>query len=113
MKEFISLSVIARIVASILLFWALSRHPYGYYTLLRWVVCGVAAYTAYVSNLHNKLPWAWFFGILALFFNPIIPVKLDRATWASIDVAVGIVLPVSIFFVRENLSRSGGNNVRQ
>jgi len=113
MKQFISFSVIARIIASILLFWALSRHPYGYYTLLRWVVCGVAGYTAYISNRSNRLPWTWFFGILALFFNPIIPVKLDRATWANIDVAVGIALLVSIFFVRENLSKPGGDNARQ
>jgi ABC-type Mn2+/Zn2+ transport system permease subunit len=81
--------------------------------VLRWVVCGVAAYTAYVSNLSNKLPWAWFFGIVALFFNPFIPIKLDRATWANIDVAVGIALLVSIFLVRENLPKAGGSNARQ
>lgn len=107
MRHFVSLSVIARIVASILLLWALPRHPYGYYAVLRWVVCSAAAYSAYISSLIGRLPWAWFFGILALFFNPIIPVKLDRAAWANIDIAAAIALLVSIFFVRENLPRKG------
>ena len=33
--------IFARIIAAILLFYALDKHPYDYYTLLRFVVCGV------------------------------------------------------------------------
>ena len=40
-------------------------------------------------------------GIIAALFNPIIPVALDRKTWAIIDVAAGALMIVSIFFVRE------------
>lgn len=104
MKTYLSFSVIARIVASVLLFWALSRHPYGYFTLLRWVVCATAAYSAYLSTTVNRIPWAWVFALIALLFNPLIPARIDRATWAYLDVAVGILFLVSLFFVRENLS---------
>ena len=113
MKQFISLSVIARLVASVLLIWALTGHPYGYYTLLRWVVCAAGAYSAYVSTLTNRVPWVWFFSITAVFFNPIVPVKLDSATWSNIDVAIGIALLASIFFVRENVSTAGDDDVRE
>jgi len=110
MNKYLSFSVIARIVGSILLFRALSRHPYGYYTLLRWVVCATAAYTAYVSAAVNRIPWAWFFGLVALLFNPLIPVRIDRATWAYLDVTVGVVFLVSLFFIREDISTKGGQS---
>ncbi len=38
--------LIARLIASGMLLLALSRHPYSYYILLRWVVCGTSAYGA-------------------------------------------------------------------
>lgn len=41
---------------------------------------------------------------MALLFNPIIPVALDRQTWAPIDVFTAMFLFVSIFFVRESVS---------
>ena len=113
MKQFISLSVIARLVASVLLIWALTSHPYGYYTLLRWVVCAACAYSAYVSTLTNRVPWIWFFSITAAFFNPIVPVKLDRTTWSNVDVAIGIALLASIFFVRENFSKAEYDDHRE
>jgi len=98
---------IARVVAIILLLWALDRHPYGYYTLLRFVVCGVSAYGAYFSSeiIINK-GWAWIFGIIAILFNPIIPIHLDRGTWAVIDVVVAAVFGVSIFMLKKENSKS-------
>ena len=113
MKTFFSFSLLARVVASVLLFWALERHPYGYYILLGWAVCGVSAYSAYISTTINRIPWAWFFGIVALLFNPLIPVRLGRTTWAYIDVAVGIVFLASLFFVRENLPAKEGNDIQR
>ena len=109
MKTYLSLSVIARLVGSVLLFWTLSRHPYGYFTLLRWVVCATAVYSAYLSTTVNRVPWAWVFGLIALLFNPLIPARIDRATWAYLDVTVGILFLLSLFFVRENLSAKGGD----
>jgi hypothetical protein len=110
MKNYLSLSVIARIVGSALLFWALARHPYGYFTLLRWVVCATAIYTSSVSIKVNRVPWAWVFGLIALIFNPLMPASIDRATWAYVDVAVGVLLLLSLLFVRENLSQKESSN---
>ncbi|MCR4418181.1 MAG: hypothetical protein NUV92_10625 [Ignavibacteria bacterium] len=39
---------VVNIIAVILLFWSLDRHPYSYYTLLRFVVFGVSVYSVYL-----------------------------------------------------------------
>jgi hypothetical protein len=93
--------IIARIIAIVLLLWALDKHPYGYYTLLRFVVCGVTAYSAYLAVELKKNGWAWTFGIIALLFNPIIPFHLGRDIWQIVDVGVAILLLVSLFLLKE------------
>lgn len=98
--------LILRIVSAILLLWALSTHPYGYYTILRFVVTGVAAYSAYISvNLKKKI-WTCSFGIITILFNPFAPIHLNKDTWAVIDVLVAIFFIVSLFFVRDSMKLS-------
>lgn len=93
--------IVARIIAIGLLFWALDKHPYGYYTMLRFIVCAVTAYGAwFASEIENK-GWAWCLGIIAVLFNPIFPVHLDKETWGYINVMVGIIIAVSFFFLRK------------
>lgn len=101
MKKYISPLLVARLVAIALLVWALDRHTYGYYQILRWVVCGSAAYTAFVATELKKVFWTWSLGITAVLFNPIVPINLDRETWAVIDIAVSVLFGTSIFLVRE------------
>lgn len=93
--------IAARVVAALLLFWALDRHPYAYFVLLRWVTCGVCAYGAWHTAELSRIGWAWVFGIIAVVFNPIAPLYLDRETWVAIDVVVGLVLMISIWALRE------------
>lgn len=66
--------------------------PYGYYTLLRLVACGVFAYAAFLTadKKHKFLPWV--FGLLALLFNPIVKIHLPKELWALVDVAAGVLL---------------------
>lgn len=93
--------LITSLVSSGMLFWALSRsNPYGYYILLRWVVCGTAAYGA-CKAVELEPGWAWTLGIIALLFNPIFPVYLSREVWAPIDVTTGIIFIVFLFSIRE------------
>ena len=94
------LGEIGRIVASGMLIWALADHEYGYFTLLRFVVCVVAAYLASQAYSHHRAEWTWTLGGIAVLFNPIIPIHLDRELWRIIDVIVAIVLIVSFFFIK-------------
>jgi len=100
-RKLFHFSVWGRVLVALLLFWALDRHAYGYYTLLRWITCGAGGYFAYVAYESGKNTWAWILGIMALIFNPVIPFHLDRDTWATVDLISGVLLFVSIFFVRQ------------
>jgi len=110
MKSFLSFSVAARVVTGALLFWALARHQYGYFVLLRWIVCAASAFCAYLSYSLKRVPWTWLFGLIALLFNPLAPIRLDRQTWTYLDAATGFVLLLSILFFRESLSSKGDAN---
>jgi uncharacterized membrane protein YccC len=95
--------IIARIAAVIMLLLALGRLPDGYYTFLRFVVCGTMAYGAYFAFTKQKKPaWAWTFGIIAVLFNPFIPFHPGRDVWQVIDVVVALLLAVSLLFLRES-----------
>jgi len=100
MNEEKDLTVPGRYVASVMLFLALIPWPYGYYQILRWVVCGVCAWSAFHAVNVEKQGWAWTLGITAVLFNPITPIHLPREFWILIDIGVGITLIISLKYVR-------------
>ncbi len=89
-------SVIAKLIAAVMLFAALGRHAYDYYTLLRWIACGVCAYTAFQAAQNKKFGWLFIFIIAALVLNPIAPLRIKRDTWAIVDAAAAVLLLLSI-----------------
>lgn len=59
--------------------------PYGYYTLLRFIVCGAAVYGAFRLKDSSSLSGHFIpLLILAVLFNPLIPVYLTRLIWLII-----------------------------
>lgn len=89
---------------SAMLFVGAAPMPYGYYTLLRLIACGVFAYAAWVAyDQRNKLlPYAY--AALALIFNPIIKIHLPKDIWILIDVGAGIFLLATAKFVTDEPS---------
>jgi hypothetical protein len=77
--------LIPAIIAALMLFGALGRWPYGYYQLLRFVTCVVAVYVAFMAYSWQKIWVTWFFGIIAVLFNPLVPIHLSREIWQPID----------------------------
>lgn len=76
-----------------MLLLALMPLPYGYYLLLRLVVCiaaGMVAFFAFssVPRIHWRIVT---FGMIALLFNPFVRIHLTRELWAPIDVIVAIL----------------------
>lgn len=62
--------------------------PYGFYTFVRLVVSIASIFAA--IELKNEENFIWvLFGAVALLFNPIVPVHLDRGLWFPIDLIVG------------------------
>ena len=105
-KHNIQTITIVRIIAIIMLFIALEDNPYGYYQILRWVVCGVAGYSAYLAHINNRIAWTWIFGITAILYNPISTIHLARDTWKVLNAITVVVIFVSIIEIKFNLFRT-------
>jgi len=90
-------NAVVLLVAVGFLLLALPRQSYGYYTLLRWVVCSAAAYHAASVYSRRKVPTVWLFAALALLFNPFAPVHLDRQLWKLVDLVAAVVFGVNAF----------------
>ena len=99
--------LVPALVAMIMLFVAVADLQYGYYQILRWVVCGAAAYIAYIAYNWRKVWATWVFGFVALLFNPIIPVHLTKEIWQPIDVTCGRLFGASALFLRESSQKMG------
>jgi Family of unknown function (DUF6804) len=85
-----------------LLLLATARMPYGYYTLLRIVVCLFAVCVAITEwdagALGRGVSIA--FGVVALLFNPLVPIFLKRATWHYIDIGIAVLIAAHLVFRR-------------
>ncbi len=92
LKE-IKITIIPGILAVTLLLLSFLDWPYGYYTLLRFIVTAVAIYYLYCLYIKEKIQTVWFWGlmVIGILFNPFIPVILgDKAIWGIIDVITAI-----------------------
>ena len=82
------------IVAAVILFGALGDWPYGYYQLIRWITCGAAVWVAVLAYGWEK-NWATVvFAIVAVLFNPLVPIHLSRDLWQPIDVICAVLFVV-------------------
>ena len=94
-------NILTIITSGFLLFALTDGLPYGYFTLLRFVVCAVTAYLAYLAYKNkNESLWTWIFGFIAILFNPIIIIQLKREQWNPIDLIVGLFLIASLFLFK-------------
>lgn len=87
-------------VSSAMLLLALAPWPYGYYVLLRLVVCGSAILLVALAFFKGRGGLGWVFTFVALLFNPVIRVPLERQVWAPINMLVAVLFLVSIIVVR-------------
>ena len=82
---------IPQAVSGAMLLWALyPDNPYGYYILLRWIVCPCFAFAAVQAFKLEKIILVWVLGVTAAIYNPIIPLHLNRGLWSVLKFA-GIV----------------------
>ncbi len=100
-KSTILLLYIAWLIAAVMLvFAAAEKQPDSFYTLLRWVCCAVFAYSAVTSLQMKRMLWLGIFAVLAVLFNPIVPLGLDRTQWVVADwFSIGaIVISAFVFW---------------
>lgn len=87
----LSTASILCIIAAVASVVGLAKLPYGYYTLLRFLVCAacVAAWFALAEAGRQRAAIPAI--VLGLIYNPIIRVHLDRETWEVLNVASAAV----------------------
>lgn len=84
-------------LTSILLLWALAPHRINYYLILRWIVSAVAIYQAYrYYKSYYFIPSA-IFVLIAIIFNPILPLYFRSSTWHLIDVITAVIMLFPVF----------------
>lgn len=75
------------LVPVIMLVAALAPWPYGYFMLMRLVVCGAAAWLAFA--LLQGRSWrglGWTLVAVALLYNPVFRVHFERELWMALNV---------------------------
>jgi hypothetical protein len=73
--------------------------PYGYYSILRLVVCGCSIFFAMRLIETHQQHLAWVFGGIAVLYNPLIPVHLyDKNLWVIVNIATG-----GFFFINRKI----------
>ena len=84
-------TVVVVLAAAGVLVGALGRHPYSYYTVLRWLACSAAVVLVWRGAVQG-VKWAWALVPLAVLFNPVAPLHFSRDTWQILDIAAAVVL---------------------
>ena len=76
--------------------------PIGYYTLLR-IVVTIGALLVVITEFENGLNfWVITFGLIAIIFNPIIPIYLnEKSAWMPIDIISGIIFVIKSFTLKQ------------
>lgn len=95
------------IIPAALLLLAMADMPSGYYVFMRIVVCLSCCIIARGSyNRDNSINASVvLFGLMAILFNPIIPIYLyDRDIWIPIDI-IGAIIFIVKGFVFKNTNR--------
>ena len=88
------------LIPAALLLLALADMPSGYYVLMRIIVCLASAIVVYggFKREDSVNGTVILFGLMAILFNPIIPVYLyDREIWMPIDIIGAIVFVIKGF----------------
>lgn len=100
--------LIVAFVASIMLLVALAPLPYGYYQLLRLVICGIGIYMAimsyyvfHFSDHWRQLGMVCLFIIIALLFNPLFPIHLTREVWGPIDLYCAMIFFITALILEK------------
>ncbi|MDO8657595.1 MAG: hypothetical protein Q7K55_02545 [Candidatus Levybacteria bacterium] len=74
------------IIAGILLLLAIPpAWPYSFYILLRIIIFVTSILVAWGFYKSNLSAWVWIFGAIAVMFNPIFPIYMNKASWVPID----------------------------
>jgi hypothetical protein len=80
------------IIAAIMLLIAILPLPYSYYPVLRIVVTGSTAFAAFYFFNKDDSQSGIILALMAILWNPIFPIYLDKSLWIPLDIAAAIYM---------------------
>lgn len=80
--------------------------PYAYYQILRWFICLLAVYYAYVLYVRNNKPLFYIMIIVAILFNPIAKLYFDKIIWALLDIVTAAIFGYLLYWIRKYPDKS-------
>ncbi|PYJ46295.1 MAG: hypothetical protein DME50_15710 [Verrucomicrobia bacterium] len=87
------------ITAVMLVFAVVEKQSDSFYTLVRWVCCAAFAYSVVISFQMKRMLWLCIFAVLAIVFNPIFVLRLDRSQWIVADwFSIGVMVIAAFVF---------------
>ena len=67
--------------------------PYSFYMLLRLLVCLTAVVGYIRAREEQQRSWLWIYGVIAVLYNPILPIHLmAKSLWIVINIATAVLL---------------------
>jgi hypothetical protein len=64
-------------------------NPYGYYIFLRWAACPLFGWIAWKAlTKYSNTPLTVVAGLLAILYNPLIRISMDRERWELVNMAM-------------------------
>jgi len=100
-----TLSAVSRVASSALLAIAVASLPYGYFIFMRWFVCAACVFHIYLSYTMRKQLSVVVFAVLAILFNPLVPIHLNKESWMPIDLISAAVILSSFAWLRQKQGR--------
>jgi len=101
----ITVWIVPIILLAVAIFVGINNHgqrlPYGYFTFLRIVVCLAAGCIAAATFRDGKSLWATIFVLIAVLFNPFVPIEMNKDDWLFFDAVTTIVFIAHVAFVRQ------------
>ena len=84
------------VVPAVMALLALLDMPYGYYQLLRLVVAAASVFIAVAAWQRGGHVAVMAFGLLALIYNPIVPLHLKREIWEWVNLGTAAIFLVAL-----------------
>jgi len=89
---------IAVVASTIFVVMGLFNLPYSFFMLLRIVLCIAAVIGVKRASEARQNNWVWVYAILAVLYNPVLPVHLgDKDVWVGVNVVTVVIFWVGLF----------------
>jgi len=95
-------NIILIIMATFLFATLIQGLPYGFFTILKLIICLGSTYISIFSYKNQKFLSVLYLIFVIILFNPVVPIYFQKDEWKIIDVVIGLSFLLLIFLLNLN-----------